>query len=448
MGHKALAEERLEPDQNGIKFGPFWLVPGVSKLNACTFFVCSFTFVSLVTFLNFVQPFILEEVLHVPVDQQGKVTGYLNFLHEGTALIIMGIVGAISDRSGRRMLIITGFLIWMVGFILFPTATSLPQLYLYRLVFAVGVATASVMVIATMQDFPQEVSRGKWGGINSFVTSFAILFVLLGLAPLPGVFSNMGYTPAEAGRFTYWVGAAIAIAAAIMFRIGFFAGRIAGTPPAGSAFDGFIAGLKAAKESPRLALSYASAFAARGDLVVVGAFYSLWFVRAGAEQGIGAGEALAKGGMSMGALLIANVVWAPVFGIIVDRINRVVAMCIAMTLATIGYYTIGNVSDPYDMPVMMTATFILGIGEISAIVAGNALLGQEAPVKIRGATVGVFGLFGTCGILFATLVGGWVFDAFGPGAPFTMMAGVNSIIVALAAWVIVSGSARPVSASA
>jgi MFS family permease len=434
-----MAVGSIEPNKNGIKFGPYWLVPGVSRLNACTFFVCSFTFVTLVTFLNFVQPFILENILHVPADQQGKVTGYLSFLHEGTALIIMAMVGAISDRSGRRMLLITGFLIWAVGFILFPTASSLTQLYLYRLVFAVGVATASVMVIATMQDFPQEVSRGKWGGTNSFLTSFAILFVLLGLAPLPGVFSKMGYTPEEAARYTYWMGAVIALAAAVMFRIGFFAGRIAGSPPAGSPFDGFMSGFRAAKESPRLVLSYASAFAARGDMLVIGAFYSLWFVRAGAEQGIGAGEALAKGGISLGALLIANVLWAPIFGIIIDRINRVVAMFIAMILATIGYYTIGNVSDPYDMPVMMTATFILGIGEISAIVAGNALLGQESPAKIRGAVVGVFGLVGTAGILFATIAGGWVFDAYGPGAPFTMMAFVNVIIVVLAAWIIITG---------
>ena len=55
-----------------------------------------------------------------------------------------------------------------------------------------------------------------------------------------------------------------------------------------------------------------------------------------------------------------------------------------MALATIGYFAIGNVSDPYDMPVMMTATFILGVGEISAIIAGNSLLGQEAPQNIRG----------------------------------------------------------------
>ena len=441
-----MAEVQVEPDRTGVKFGPFWLVPGVNRMNACTFFVASFTFVTLVTFLNFVQPYILEEILHIPVDQQGKVTGYLNFLHEGTALIIMGIVGAISDRSGRRILIISGFLIWAVGFMLFPTAASLAELYIYRLVFAIGVATASVMVIATMQDFPQEVSRGKWGGVNSFLTSFAILLVSFVLARLPNTFEGMGYTPVEAARYTYWIGAVVAVVAAIIFRFGFFKGRIvqdAIVEPKKSPFAGFVEGLKAANNNPRLALSYASAFAARGDMLVIGAFYSLWFVRAGAEQGIAPGQAIITAGQSLGALLLANWLWAPVYGIIVDRINRVVALFIAMILAAIGYYVIGTVSDPYDMPVMLTATFILGIGEISAIVAGNALLGQEAPARIRGATVGVFGLVGTGGILFATFFGGQVFDTYGPGAPFTMMAGVNVIIVVLAAWVILSGRSGP-----
>ena len=181
----------LKPDTSGIKFWLFWLTPGVSKLNARTYFVSSFAFVTLVTFLNFVQPYILEEILRIPVAQQGSVTGYLNFLHEGTALILMGFVGAISDRTGRRVIIITGFAIMMLAFIIFPLADTIGQLYLYRFIFAIGVATASVMVIATMQDFPQEVSRGKWGGMNSFLTSFAILAVSLGLARLPATFLGM-----------------------------------------------------------------------------------------------------------------------------------------------------------------------------------------------------------------------------------------------------------------
>ena len=439
-----MPDARPEPDRSGVRFGPFWLTPGVNRLNACTYFFSAFTFVTLVTFLNFVQPYILEEILHVPAEQQGAVTGYLNFIHEGSALFIMGIVGAISDRSGRRPLIIVGFLIMAIGFFAFPLATSLTQLFAYRLVFAVGVATASVMVIATMQDYPQNVSRGKWGGFNAFVTSFAILTVTLGLARLPGVFTAAGYSPELAGRYTFWVGAVAATVAAIIFRLGFFSGRIAGgDAPKVSIFAGFRAGIAAAKGNPRLTLSYASAFAARGDMVVIGAFYSLWFRVAGAEQGIDSGEALKLAGITMSALLAANVLWAPVFGIILDRINRVTGMCIAMALATIGYLTLGSVADPYDMPVMAAATFVLGIGEISAIVAGNSLLGQEAPARIRGASVGVFGLVGTCGILFATFFGGQVFDRFGPGAPFTLMGFVNFVIVLLALWVILSGHSKP-----
>ena len=435
-----MAEDRLEPDIRGRKFGPFWLTPGVTPVNACTFFFSSFMFVVLVTFLNFLQPYILEEILKVPAGQQGAVTGSLNVVHEGIALMVMGIVGAISDRHGRLTLILTGLCVWAVGLMIFPLADSLLQLYMFRTVVAVGVATTSVMVIATMQDYPQEVSRGKWGGTNSFITSFAILTVSLVLVRLPTWFTEAGYDVVQAGQFTFWLGAGLTLFAAVVIRFGYFRGRIAGnTEQSSSPFAGLMDGIRAARPNPRLALAYGSAFAARGDLVVVGAFMSLWFVRAGADQGISSVEALTASGINMSALLLATWIWAPTFGFILDRINRVWGLCIGMALATVGYFAIGQVSDPYNMPVMMTATFLLGIGEISAIVAGNSLLGQEAPAKIRGASVGVFGLVGTFGILFATFVGGQVFDAIGYGAPFVMMSVVNGIV---ALWALALGLSR------
>ena len=179
----------------------------------------------------------------------------------------------------------------------------------------------------------------------------------------------------QAGRWTFWIGAALAAFAAVVIRVGFFGGRISATAPSTSPFGGFIEGLSEARSNPRLALSFGSAFAARGDLVIVGAFFSLWFVRAGADQGISSADAIVRAGITMSALLLANWIWAPVFGFTLDRINRVAGLCIAMSLAAIGYFTIGLVDDPYNTPVMMAATFVLGIGEISAVVAGNALLG-------------------------------------------------------------------------
>jgi len=431
----------MKPDLHGIKFGPFWLTPGISGANATTYFFSAFMFVTLVTFLNFLQPYILDEILRVPDERQGVITGGLNFFHEGTALILMGLMGPLSDRTGRRTLIVTGLLIWAVGLALFPMAESLFQLYVFRFIIAVGVATTSVMVIATMQDYPQEISRGKWGGVNSFITSFAILFLALVLVRLPDWLTGAGYDAVQAGRLTFWIGASMALVAAIVIRLGFYGGKYTATGQSRSLFSGFLEGFQEGRRNPRLALAYGSAFAARGDLVVVGAFFSLWFVRAGAEQNIASADALVKAGITMSALLVATWIWAPVFGYILDRINRVTGLFVAMTLAVIGYFVIGQVSDPYDMSTMLPATFVLGVGEISAIVAGNALLGEQSPARIRGAVVGVFGFIGTLGILFATLIGGQLFDKLYYAAPFTMMAAVNAIIAIWALFLRLKGAA-------
>lgn len=427
----------MQPDPAGRQFGPFWLTPGVSPGNAVSYFFSAFMFVVLATFVNFIQPYLLNDVLHVPGDQQGAVTGLSNLVQEGTGLVLMGLVGALSDRAGRRTLCMIGLLIWGVGFTLFPLAGSLPELYAYRFVIAVGTATASVMVIATMQDYPQEISRGKWGGVNSFITSFAILLVALVLARVPGWLETQGYEAPIAGRLTFWLGAVIAVAAALVVRLGWHPGRFAGAAAARSPFAGLMEGVRAGRSNARLALAYGAGFAARGDLVVIGAFFSLWFVRAGAGQGIPAASALARGGMTLFALQVATWIWAPIFGALLDRMDRVRGLCLAMGLAAAGYWAIGRVPDPFDAWVAVPATFLLGIGEISAVIAGNSLVGQEAPLKLRGAAVGAFSLFGSFGILTATLAGGYLFDRIAYTAPFTMMAGVNGLVALLAFVVLV-----------
>ena len=52
------------------------------------------------------------------------------------------------------------------------------------------------------------------------------------------------------------------------------------------------------------------------------------------------------------------------------------------------------------------------------------------------------GTLGTFGILSATFLGGLVFDAFGPGAPFTMMSLVNLLVFVWALLVILSGRSK------
>jgi MFS family permease len=135
--------------------------------------------------------------------------------------------------------------------------------------------------------------------------------------------------------------------------------------------------------------------------------------------------------MMYGLLQLAAMIWAPCMGMISDRVNRTTGLAVALTLAAIGYFAMGLVTDPFGSQ-LLPACILLGIGETSVIVGAGTLMGQEAIPKIRGAIVGVYGLMGGLGIAAAMAAGGIVFDEIGRTAPFTMMAIMNSVLILLA----------------
>jgi MFS family permease len=83
---------------------------------------------------------------------------------------------------------------------------------------------------------------------------------------------------------------------------------------------------------------------------------------------------------------------------------------------------------------MYVAAVFLGIGEMSGILASQALIGQVAPERGRGAVIGVFTLCGSVGIFLAAIVGGTLFDAWRPSAPYIVMGCTSGLLCALAAY--------------
>jgi len=92
------------------------------------------------------------------------------------------------------------------------------------------------------------------------------------------------------------------------------------------------------------------------------------------------------------------------------------------------------ITSPLDYR-MLPAFMLLGAGMTGAMMASFGIIGQEANYKERGAVTGMNGLFGSVGILFAASVGGRLFDAYEPWAPFAMM-GVAQVLLFLVAMVI------------
>ena len=421
----------FQADTSGIKVFSFWIRPGLVRKNVLAVLFASFITISLTVFMSLIQPYVLNEIVLIPQERQGTVTGVLTLLQELVTILLVGFMGAWSDRVGRRHVYVLGFCVLGLSYFVYPFADSVNDLVLFRSIFAVGIAMTPVMLSATVQDTPQEISRARWIGMNNVLQGLGVVLiatVLLGNAPK--WFSAAGYSPMNAGRYAFWMAAGLCVLAALVLRGGL---------PQGASYDSgtdsiwrkFSAGVAEGLRNPRLAVAYGSAFIGRGDLVIVGNFLTLWVVQQGIANGMSTAAAAGRGAMFFGLVQVSALCFAFLMGIIADKLNRVTGLCFALALATVGYSLMGQVDDPFG-PLMIPVCIVLGMGEVSIIVSGGALLGQEAAPRKRGAIIGVFNLMGAIGIMVAGFAGGKVFDMIGPTAPFAMMGILNGVLFVLA----------------
>ena len=432
-------------DNAGTRLWYFSLQPGVSRLNGLTLLYAGLTGIPFLAFINFIQPIILEVALGIPRPEQGALTANLAVAQEIILLMLVGPFGALSDRIGRRLVVTLGYLIVAVGFSIYPWADSALQLTAIRAGYAVGAAAIVGSYSALLADYPQEKSRGKM---------IAMLGVLngLGIGLLGFVGGNMpkwleaeGLEPLVASRAAMALVASASLVSALIMFLGLRGGKESQHRQRQSLLTLLREGLGAAR-NPRIAVAYASAFAARGDVVVIGTYLSLWITQAGIAQGMTAAEAQGRAGIEFAIVAGAALVAAPLLGILNDRIDRVAALVVGMLFAAIGYLVFGAQGNPLGEMSLYIAV-LLGIGQMSSILAGQTLISQEADPRIAGSVIGVFSFFGAIGTLVGGWLGGQLFGLWRPGAPFLLMGGFNTL-VCLAALYVLARQRRHASAGA
>jgi MFS family permease len=389
--------------------GPVEFAPGVSGVNAWTFLYLNFMIMPIVSFLSISQPYVLSEIIGVPPEEQGRITGLLVTMQEVVGLVLIGFLGALSDRFGRRPIYALGVLLAGAGFALYATASTQLDLYLYRFIYAVGIAAAGIMIAVTAADYPAETSRGKLSGVTGLLNGLGVgLAAGLLLPVLPTVFQAQGATAAEAGRYMLLVMAGLAISTAVIMQLGLKGGTPTGRSKRVSLRQALTTGLAQGRASPRLVVCYAGSFVARADLTLVAVFVSLWLQQVGRNEGLDSAASLKQAGAMIALIQLASLVWAPVAGTFIDRFNRLACVCAALLVAGIGYTLLGLQDHPFQ-PVGYLGAVLVGIGQMSVILTVTALLGQETPIDVRGSVIGFAGLCGAVGILATSLAGGYVY---------------------------------------
>ncbi|RLA24899.1 MAG: MFS transporter [Gammaproteobacteria bacterium] len=429
-----LENKNSTTEPEGVRVGFLWMAPGISRGNLYAFFYTAFSTIGLLTFISVATTLVLNTHLKIPTDQQGTISGQLVFWTEITQILLFGVVGVMADRMGRNRLLAIGMVVMGLAYLFYPFADSITELTFYRVLYALGLGTATGMLATITTDYPRDCSRGKLVAVGGIFNGLGVILVIAGLGALPIILVNAGYDEITASYYTHF----LAFGLCLIGALGAWFGLKGGVPIRRGEHlplrELATSGLREAK-NPRIALAYAAAFVARGDLVILGTFSILWGATAAIDQGIEPSEAVAKGRLIFVIASSAAMVWIPIMASFMDRCNRVTTMLICMLLGSAGYMCVWFVNDPLDLASAWPFFAMLGIGQISTFLGAQTLIGQEAPRTHRGAVVGVFNTSGAIGILVSSLLGGYLFDKVAPAAPFILIGVMNLMVALLAVYV-------------
>ena len=129
------------------------LSQGITTGNLWAYLVAVFISSAYAGSLAVLQPGLLQ-VIGIPFEEQGQLTGNLAAMQEILFILLLGLVGAVSDRVGRKSVYVFGLATTALGFVLYPHAGSVPELVVYRLIVAIGSAAMIGMMVTVIAALP------------------------------------------------------------------------------------------------------------------------------------------------------------------------------------------------------------------------------------------------------------------------------------------------------
>lgn len=373
---------------------------------------------------------------------QGRVTGNLVIITEIVQVLVFGIAGVIADRIGRRDVAAGGIAIMGLAYALYPFAESIPELMVYRAIYALGLGAAAGMVGTLIADYSADRTRGKFvalGGVFNGI-GVVVITVLFGTRAAPALVAA-GFEPLAASQITHAIVAAACLISALIFYLGLKQGTPGAKEERPPVKELIVGGVTEALRNPRIALGYCCAFVARSDQVVLGTFTVLWGAKVAMDRlGLDFATASGKGAVIFGLTGVASLLWLPVLGFVMDKVNRVTGVIFCMASAALGYGLTYFVDEPsmfttsgFPLSGQATLLFVLlGMGQIGAFMGATLLISHEAPRLKRGVVVGMFNIWGGIGIFVSVAIGGRLFDSIGGFAPFVLIGALNAVVAVLA----------------
>jgi MFS transporter, DHA1 family, multidrug resistance protein len=305
--------------------------------------------------------------------------------------ILQPVVGAASDRGGRKGFLLVGLLVYALVGLVLPRAESVNHLILIRAFHGIGSAMIVPVAMAYMADLAPRGQEGRYMGLLN-----SAIFTGIGGGPLiGGIFTDL-WGPASA--FYAMAGLSL-LALALVHR------HLPNRAPR-----------EQHKLRPRLLVTMALMLDSRRTMgillarmaVTVVVVPSMAFLPLLMSRGLGASGV--EIGLVIAARTLVSAALQPFFGKTADRGNKVFMLVSGCLLISAAIFTVPFATSFW---LLVTIFVLLGLGEAVVWPTLGALAAEEGRFYGQGAMMGVFNLSMSAGVFLGALGAGAVMDLFG-----------------------------------
>ncbi|MEE9504105.1 MAG: MFS transporter [Thermodesulfobacteriota bacterium] len=440
-----------ETTKSVTKFAGIEVPPELTKSNFFFLFFNTFLIGLLMAVFGILQPAFLKDVIKINQDFAGSINGLLMNLNELATLVLVSMVGVLSDRVGRKILAVLGFVVLAISFYLLGQANGIASFlqipaglssqicaflsfvpsrsaeftqyapgllttYVIRLFLGVGLILCYPQFITMVADYTYEKDRGKGMAMNGVMMGISSIIIFALFVP---IMAKTGVL------FLIYIIIAVALGGALSTGV-FLKERL---PETKQEKVGLMKIIPVVRKSIALKASYWCCMITRADIIVLATFVITWGVKYGKELGLSTGEATFKASMPMMVMGFATLVAFPILGIMLDKKGRVPVIILALISGGIAMFLLAVSPNPFS-PLVYIAMIFAAVGMAGSIAGANTLASDASPKGMVGSILGGLNTMQPIGVLFFVGLGGYLFDRFSPGWAFALK-GIASLILCM-----------------
>lgn len=442
----------MEQNSRGKKFAGIEVPPDLTKTNFFFLYLNTLLIGMLMVMPAIIQPAFLKDIIKVSPDFFGQINGFLQNMSQIATLAFVGIIGVLSDKTGRKILAIIGFGMVVIFYYLFGTSHDIavalhipadlsskicallsfapshaaeftefgPSLfvaYCLRLLLGLSMILCYPQFITMVADYTYEKDRGKGMAFNGIMMGLASIIIFSAIAPI-------GRKSGVSGLF--------AVASVIAF-IGMactwllLKERLPETKKEDKKNIKELA--RTVMKSPTLKSSYLCSLISRADITVMATFIISWAVQAGDKFQLTSEAATQKGSIPMIIMSIVTFISFPFVGIMLDKWGRLPTIILTLICGGSGLILVSLCPSPFS-GLTYFAVVMVGVGIAGSIAGANTMATDVSPKALVGSILGGLNTMQPIGMIFFLQFGGYLFDVLGPGWAFGLKGIANLVLVA------------------